>query len=117
MILEGREGLFVATVDGEFAGYGLLKNRPWRPWTSGDSFAVVNKYRNIGVGKAILLEAFGRTNRPFLRIFVRPTNKIAIDLYKKFGFLRTGRRHQNYPDGEDALVMMRFCMFSNSPRP
>jgi len=39
---------------------------------------------------------------------VRPTNRPALDLYRRFGFRQIGRRKGYYAEtGEDALVLMR----------
>lgn len=98
--------LFIARYRGNFAGYCIVTKRPMRPWTGGDFLAVKSGYGGKGVAAKILDTVLSRNSRPFFRIFVRPSNKKAIKLYKRFGFIVTGRRKNNYPDGEDALIMM-----------
>jgi ribosomal protein S18 acetylase RimI-like enzyme len=64
--------------------------------------------RFAGVAKKLVETALQNSRRPLVRIFVRPSNLQALQIYKSFGFQKISVRHNNYPDGEDALVMMRF---------
>lgn len=104
--------LVVVERGGEIAGYGLARNRPWRPWTSGDFLSVDPVYGGQGIGGIILNAAMKWAGRPFFRLFVRPSNARAIALYFRMGFVNVGRRRANYPDGEDALIMMK-VLFTN----
>ena len=90
------------------AGFVALRNRAWRPWTGMDFVGVAEEARGMGIGDALLDAATAACPRPVLRLFVRPSNTRAVALYVRHRFTRTGRRTGNYPDGEDALVMMRW---------
>ncbi|HKZ17056.1 MAG TPA: ribosomal-protein-alanine N-acetyltransferase, partial [Geobacteraceae bacterium] len=41
----------------------------------------------------------------FVSLEVRPSNTVAITLYRDLGFIVTGRRKAYYENGEDALLM------------
>ena len=98
--------IYVAEMDSEFAGYVVVRDRRWRPWTSGDFLAVQPKFRRYGVAKKLVIHAITHIKRPFFRIFARPSNTGALTLYKQLGFRVVGRRRGNYSDGEDALILM-----------
>jgi ribosomal-protein-alanine N-acetyltransferase len=40
-----------------------------------------------------------------LKLEVRRSNKSALELYRKNGFVQTGVAHSYYTDGEDAIQM------------
>ena len=66
-------------------------------------------YRGLGVSKKLLVVALKAAIRDGARLStleVRANNKIAQDLYRKFGFKVVGRRSRYYRDNdEDALLM------------
>lgn len=66
-------------------------------------------YRGLGVSKKLLVVALKAAIRDGARLStleVRANNKIAQDLYRKFGFKVVGRRTRYYRDNdEDALLM------------
>jgi ribosomal-protein-alanine N-acetyltransferase len=75
------------------------------------NFAVSPAYRSKGIGeklmKRILLEAKERTCKSIV-LSVRESNKAAINLYSKFGFVEVGRRRKYYRlPTEDALTMVK----------
>jgi ribosomal protein S18 acetylase RimI-like enzyme len=58
------------------------------------SISVLKPYRNLGIGKKLidLLISFGKTlNFKYIFLGVFANNKIAIKLYKKFGFKQVAR--------------------------
>ena len=94
----------VAEVDGIAAGYcgihviyneGHILN-----------VAVHPEYRNRGVGRGLLEAVFMQTGLPFYTLEVRVSNKDAIGLYTKLGFVTLGRRPRYYGN-EDALIMWK----------
>ncbi|EFL89799.1 GNAT family N-acetyltransferase [Ahrensia sp. R2A130] len=101
-----REYLLIAEIDSRIVGHAMLRDRPMRPWTSGDSMVVVEPYRRSGVARALLFQAIASCHRPLMRIFVRPSNRSANRLYDDIGFRKVGTRTGHYPDGEDATIMM-----------
>ncbi len=74
------------------------------------NLAVAPRLRGQGVGSQLLERSLvsyrsGGYQRVFLE--VRASNKPAIRLYRKHGFLVIGRQPGYYGDGEPALVMAR----------
>lgn len=99
--------MFIGARNGGIDGYVILINRPLRPWTAIDYIVVSEDRRSGGIGQMLLEKAAARASRRNLRLFVRPSNTRAIAFYERNGFKVTGRRANNYHDGEDAVIMMR----------
>lgn len=68
--------------------------------------AVLPDHRGQGIGEALLLTMMSYTNLEYYTLEVRASNKTAISLYKKLGFMNAGIRPNYYID-EDALIMWR----------
>ena len=73
------------------------------------TLAIQDCWRGMGLGEWLLLalvmngQALGATTAT---LEVRPSNQIAISLYKKYNFQEVGRRTAYYSDnGEDALIL------------
>jgi ribosomal-protein-alanine N-acetyltransferase len=66
-------------------------------------------YRGLGLGEALLIATvdLAQTLDAYvITLEVRSSNKIAQELYKKYGFREVGRRVKYYSsDGEDAIIM------------
>ena len=74
-----------------------------------ESLAVAPEYRRIGVATKLmtkLLDAIQKRGATFIVLEVRPSNKAAIELYKKFGF-QIVEREKNYYWNEDAWIMAK----------
>jgi ribosomal-protein-alanine N-acetyltransferase len=73
------------------------------------TLAVRKDYRRLGVGETILSHCLRIClQKSFINVTleVRPSNKPAQSLYKKYGFKHVGLRKRYYTDdGEDALIM------------
>lgn len=75
------------------------------------NLAVHPEHRMQGIGALLLAAAVANLKRRFvdcLYLEVRVSNRIAIDLYERFGFRRIGHRRDYYARGhgrEDALTM------------
>jgi ribosomal-protein-alanine N-acetyltransferase len=73
------------------------------------AIGVRNAYRGLGIGEALLIATIDLAqtlDAYVVTLEVRASNKIAQELYKKFGFREAGRRVKYYSsDGEDALIM------------
>ncbi len=99
----------VATLEKEVVGYTCL-------WHLDDqmeiaNFAISPDHRSKGIGeklmKRILLEAKERGCKSIV-LSVRESNKAAINLYIKFGFVEVGKRKRYYRlPTEDALTMVK----------
>ncbi len=97
---------FVVENGMEIAGYAIC----WK--YSGEvhigNVAVSRKWQRQGIGSFILsnlLEYFKDVQISYLE--VREHNQPAINLYQKFGFEIMYVRKGYYPDGENALVMVK----------
>jgi ribosomal-protein-alanine N-acetyltransferase len=75
------------------------------------SLAVDPGARRTGIGSALmecLLDWARERGYRALHLEVRAGNLPAIALYRRFGFVQTGRRRAYYQDnGEDALLLTR----------
>jgi len=73
------------------------------------AIGVRNGYRQLGIGERLLIatiELAQILNANVVTLEVRASNKIAQELYKKYGFQVVGRRLKYYSsDGEDAIIM------------
>ena len=76
-----------------------------------DNIAVFGHHRKKGVGTAIVLALVHEAQRrgaEYISLEVRPSNRPAVGLYTKLGFLEEGRRRNFYNDPtEDALILTR----------
>ena len=74
------------------------------------NFAVHAQNRNMGLGKNLLrnvIEAGAADGIENLWLEVRPSNILALSIYKKFGFIEAGHRKAYYSDNrEDAVIMV-----------
>ncbi|MHC1697871.1 MAG: ribosomal protein S18-alanine N-acetyltransferase [Geobacteraceae bacterium] len=70
--------------------------------------AVQPSCRGRGIGRMLLeaaLEQFRKKGATVVYLEVRPTNRTAISLYTRCGFITAGRRKAYYENGEDAILM------------
>ncbi len=99
---------YVAKVDDEVVGYVVC-------WLSDETahihnISVKKDYQNVGVGSKILnflIEKLKKINIKTIVLEVRISNFSAINLYKKFGFKDVIIKEKFYPDGENAIVMIK----------
>jgi ribosomal-protein-alanine N-acetyltransferase len=87
----------------KIVGYAVIDK--WPDQEHLVSIAVVPESRKKGVGQALLDHMTKRVKRGNLRLEVRKSNKAAMELYRKNGFVQTGVAHSYYTDGEDAIQM------------
>lgn len=98
----------LAEEDGEIVGYGGITQAV--DSADIDNLAVVEYYRNSGIGKAVLSELLKYAkDRGAKKVFleVRVSNSVAMALYLKCGFKGAYARSRYYSDGEDCLVMVK----------
>jgi len=73
------------------------------------AIGVRNSYRRRGIGEGLLIatiELAQIMNANVVTLEVRASNRIAQELYKKYGFQVMGRRLRYYSsNGEDAIIM------------
>ena len=112
------KAFFVAQVDKEIIGYimcrietGLSMIKKFNIAKKGHiiSIAVLPNYRRMGIGKAliskILQVSLPTYNAEECYLEVRPSNKEALLLYRKFGFEQVKVINHYYRDGESAYIM------------
>ena len=99
----------VALADGELAG-GCGYTDSFHEACI-DNVVVAGKYRNLGIGQAMLKELIKRGEAADVEAFtleVRVSNAAAIHIYEKFGFKSEGIRPNFYEKPrEDAMIMWR----------
>ncbi len=74
------------------------------------NLAVKKEYQNCGIGSRLLeylLEDLKKEGIKTVVLEVRKSNQKAIYLYKKFNFVEIDVLVKFYPDGEDALYMIK----------
>lgn len=99
----------VAIEDNEVVGYGGM----WHVINEGHitNIAVKKEHRQKGIGTKIvngLIDIAKEKEMIGITLEVRVSNQIAIDIYKKSGFIIEGLRKEYYDDNrEDAIVMWK----------
>jgi ribosomal-protein-alanine N-acetyltransferase len=93
----------VAVMKDKIVGYGVIDK--WPDQEHLVSVAVIPAARKKGVGQALLDHLIERLQTGSLKLEVRRSNKAALDLYRRNGFVQTGVAHSYYTDGEDAVLM------------
>jgi [ribosomal protein S18]-alanine N-acetyltransferase len=95
-----------SAADGEVVGYAGLAMLAGDGHVLGLAVRPGEQGRGLGarlldalLGRAAAAEVAGVT------LEVRPSNRAALRLYRRVGFVAEGRRPRYYPDGEDALIM------------
>ncbi|KAF2856760.1 n-acetyltransferas-like protein [Plenodomus tracheiphilus IPT5] len=119
-------------IDGEIEGYSKLESSPYAPpitpyspSTTGVKYpnylpwhghitalTVAPSARRLGHATALssaLERSSDAANAWFVDLFVRASNEIAKDLYRKMGYSVYRRVKDYYNDGEDALDMRKPC--------
>jgi len=74
------------------------------------NISVKKEYQNRGIGSCLLeylLEELKKDGFTTVVLEVRKSNSKAINLYKKFGFAEVKVLPKFYPDGEDAIFMIK----------
>ncbi len=72
--------------------------------------ATLPPFRRTGIARRLMAHAedhVAEVGGQSLTLEVRASNQAAAALYDALGYDRTGRRSHYYPDGEDALIMMK----------
>jgi ribosomal-protein-alanine N-acetyltransferase len=97
-----------AMLDGKIVGYLILQCVFEEAHIL--NLAVHHHHRGRGIARTLLERFLGQTvkrgiNRLFLE--VRTSNYMAQKLYFSLGFAPLGARRNYYPDGEDALVLVK----------
>lgn len=73
------------------------------------NIAIHPDYRRMGIGETVLRQVMAKLKGEkvrFIFLEVRPSNTIAIDLYKKLGFDIVGIRKDYYRNPEEHAIVM-----------
>lgn len=120
-----RGGALGRFLDGARQAVWRARNPSWRPgedliagfvgtWRVADEAHVVaigarTEYRGLGLGELLLISVVRRaveTKAAIVTLEVRVSNRVARNLYEKYGFTERGVRKGYYSDNrEDALIM------------
>ena len=95
----------VAVQSGKIVGYAVVDK--WPDQEHLVSIAVIPESRKKRVGQALLDVLVEKMQTGSMRLEVRRSNKAALSLYRKNGFIQTGVAYSYYTDGEDAIQMER----------
>ncbi len=98
-----RDTFLVAVLDRKIVGYAVMDRWPEQEHLV--SIAVLPQARRKGVGQALLNELIENMQTGSVKLEVRRSNKAALEIYRKNGFIQTGVAHSYYTDGEDAIQM------------
>jgi [ribosomal protein S18]-alanine N-acetyltransferase len=103
-LAEANPSTFLVALDGTMiVGYAVVDN--WTDHQHLVSIAVDSGSRRKGIAQALLNQLIERSRDGPLRLELRKSNKAALSLYLKNGFIQTGVAHGYYTDGEDAIQM------------
>lgn len=94
-----------AQIANALVGFAMADIKPFQDIAWISTIGVDPAYRNVGIGAALLDQCEMKANTERIRLCVRPSNQIAIGLYKKHGYRSIGNWPEYYKGGEDALVM------------
>jgi ribosomal-protein-alanine N-acetyltransferase len=94
-----------AVADAKMAGFvaGDIHQAENMAWVA--TIGVLPEYRGRGIGRALLEACEARLPTAAVRLNVRISNRVAIDLYRSAGYSEVGSWPAYYQDGEDAMVM------------
>lgn len=102
-------GYIMCRVEVGFSSFGMLEGFARKGHII--SVAVLNDYRRMGVGSALVEGASDALKNLYncgeCYLEVRASNQPAIALYESLGFERVKRMRSYYRDGEDAYTMSK----------
>lgn len=94
-----------ALIYGQMIGFIASELRPSERLAWIATIGVLPEYRGRGIGRVLLQACEQRLDVPRVRLNVRLSNQVAIQLYQTSGYERAGLWPAYYQDGEDALIM------------
>ena len=107
---------YVAKLNGEAVGYIGMHCAADECYIA--NVGVLKKYRNMGVGSALVKYAADtaqRMNMSFISLEVRPSNTTAVRIYERLGFERVGLRKNFYSEPKEDGAIMTLC-FAVAPQ-
>ncbi|WP_455200130.1 ribosomal protein S18-alanine N-acetyltransferase [Kaarinaea lacus] len=102
---------WILEAEKEIVGFGIIQIK--NNWGHLMNICIAPRYRGVGLGKKMTLHLLSEARQRHAAISwleVRPTNSVAIKLYKSLGFRKTKMRKNYYPSRRGrlpAIVMAR----------
>lgn len=96
---------FKAVEDDQMVGFVAGDPHPRDGWGWIATIAVDPRYRQKGIGRALLQACESKLGVPRVRLTVRTSNHAAIAMYEKEGYATTEIWKAYYNDSEDGIVM------------
>lgn len=87
---------------------GEMKTHEKTGWIA--SISVSPKHRGNGLAKWMLSEVEIAMNLPIIKLTVRASNEVAINLYLREGYEKIGRWRKYYKGKEDGVVMRKLLV-------
>ena len=105
---KGTSKYYVLKLDDKIVAYAGI----WLMFENCDlvNIAVDSSYQGMGYGEKMLRFIICESIKcgcEFMHLEVRPSNLAALELYKKYGFIKTRERKAYYDDGEDCIDMVK----------
>jgi len=94
-----------AIEDGQMVGFIAGDPRPAENMAWIATIGVLPECRRRGIGRALLRACEQKLTQARIRLCVRVSNEIAIEMYKQEGYLSVSTWRGYYNDKENALVM------------
>jgi ribosomal-protein-alanine N-acetyltransferase len=94
-----------AVENDRMVGFVAGDPRPSQGFSWIATIAVLPEYRRKGIGRALLHACEAQLKTPRLKLSVRASNQVAINLYEQEGYRTMDVWNGYYNDGENAIVM------------
>jgi N-alpha-acetyltransferase 10/11 len=96
---------FKAMEGDQMVGFVAGDPHPNEGWGWIATIAVDQRYRRLGIGRALLHACENSLGVAHSRLTVRISNQIAVSMYEKEGYATTDIWKAYYNDGEDGILM------------
>ncbi len=98
---------YKAVVDGTMVGFiaGDGSRSEQIGWIT--TVGVLPRYRQMGIGKALLRQCESKMFTPIIQLTVRRSNTAAIQMYKQSGYQEVEIWDHYYNGGEDGILMQK----------
>jgi len=94
-----------AVEDGYMVGFVAGDPRPSQGFSWIATIGVLPTYQHKGIGRSLLHACEAQLSTPRVRLSVRASNQVAINLYEQEGYRTIDIWKAYYNDGENAIVM------------
>lgn len=91
--------------DDKMIGFAAVDLRPSEQTAWIATIGVLPEYRGRGIGRQLMQACEQQVTLKSIRLNVRASNHVAIQLYQDLGYIKIGVWPSYYSDGEEALIM------------